>query len=192
MDTLRASDQECVTTANVTDGREARSKFWIAAYTRPKSEKKAGNELANQGIETYVPIQIQTRQWSDRKKKVEAVVIPMILFAHITQEELLTVQRHHLILKMLSMPGKKEPAHIPDAQIAQLKFMLSESETPVTFVETNFNVSDTVRVIRGSLKGLEGKVYKIAGDKVQLIVSIGILGGAKVEIDSLNLEICKN
>lgn len=90
------------------------------------------------------------------------------------------------------MPGKREPAHIPDAQIAQLKFMLSESETPVTFVDANFNVSDTVRVIRGSLKGLEGKVYKIAGDKVQLIVSIGILGGAKVEIDSLNLEICKN
>ncbi len=51
--------------ANVTGDREACSKFWIAAYTRPRSERKAAQELAKLGIETYVPVQKQMRLWSD-------------------------------------------------------------------------------------------------------------------------------
>ena len=48
---------EFVSPANGTDDREACSKFWIAAYTRPHIEKKVATELSKSGIETYVPIQ---------------------------------------------------------------------------------------------------------------------------------------
>ena len=51
-----------------TDECEARSKFWIAVYTRPRSERKAVSELNKLGIETYLPVQKQLRKWSDRKK----------------------------------------------------------------------------------------------------------------------------
>lgn len=70
METHKGIKKECTTPVNVADGREARSKFWIAAYTRPKSEKKAAVELAKSGIEIYVPIQTQIREWSDRRKKL--------------------------------------------------------------------------------------------------------------------------
>lgn len=176
-------------TANVTVDREAHPKFWIAAYTRPKSEKKAAAEIGKMHIETYMPMQRVIRQWSDRKKKVDVVVIPMVIFAHVTAEDILTVKKHPLIIKVLSLPGKKEAAKIPEQQILDLKFMLHESETPVTFVQQPFNLTDTVRVIRGKLSGLIGKVERITEDRTRLVVSIDLLGGATVDINSSDLEI---
>lgn len=170
---------------NVTDDREARSKFWIAAYTRPKSEKKAATELAkNPGIGTYAPTQVVIKQWSDRKKKVEVVVIPMVIFAEVSSDEdILTIKKHPLILKILTLPGRKEPAQIPSKQIEQLKFMLNESEEPVEFVKVNFKVSDEVKVVRGHLSGLEGVVQRTSDGQAFIIITIDLLGGAKASVN---------
>ena len=178
-------------TVNVTDDREARSKFWIAAYTRPKSEKKAATELAkNPGIGTYAPTQIVIKQWSDRKKKVEVVVIPMVIFAEVsTDEDVLTIKKHPLILKVLTLPGRKMPTQIPSKQIEQLKFMLSESEEPVEFVQGNFKVSDEVKVVRGHLAGLEGVVQRTSDGQSFIIITIDLLGGAKASVDPSDLEL---
>lgn len=189
METHKGITEECVTAANGTDDREARSKFWIAAYTRPKSEKKAAVELAKSDIETYVPIQTQIREWSDRRKKVEVVVIPMILFAKVAAEDILTVKKHPLIINVLGYPGRKQPADIPEVQIINLKYMLKDAGSPVTFIEHPFNLTDTVRVTRGNLVGLIGKIERITEGKTKLVVCLDMLGGAMVEIDSEDLEI---
>lgn len=189
METHKGIKKECATPANGTDDREARSKFWIAAYTRPKSEKKAAVELAKSDIETYVPIQTQIKEWSDRRKKVDVVVIPMILFAKVAVEDILTVKKHPLIINVLGYPGRKQPANIPDEQIFSLKYMLKDADSPVTFIEHPFNLTDTVRVTRGNLIGLIGKVERITEGKNKLVVCLDMLGGAMVEIDSQDLEI---
>ncbi len=176
----------------MTDDRGAYPKFWIAAYTRPKSEKKAADEIGNMHIEIYVPIQTVVRQWSDRKKKIDVVVIPMVIFARVTAEDIITIKKHPLIIKVLSFPGQKEAAKIPEQQILDLKFMLHEADTPVTFVPQPFNLTDTVRVTRGKLSGLIGKVQRITEGKTKLVVSIDLLGGAMVEIASSDLDICNS
>ena len=175
--------------AHVADDREAHPKFWIAAYTRSRGEKKAATEIGKMNIETYVPVQQIIRQWSDRKKKVEVVVIPMVMFAHVTPDDIITVKKHPLITKVLSFPGERQAAEIPEQQILSLKFMLNEAETPVTFIHPTFNLTDTVRVTRGKLSGLIGKVHRITEGKTKLVVSIDLLGGAMVEISSSSLEV---
>ncbi len=175
--------------ANVTDDREARSKFWIAAYTRPKSEKKAAMELGKI-MTTYVATQTLIRQWSDRKKRVNTVVIPMVIFAEVSSEdEVLSVKKHPLILKVLTLPGQKQAARIPCKQIERLKFMLDESGNPVEFIQGSIKVSDSVRVIRGQLVGLEGIVDRTPDGKTFIIVTIDILGGAKVSVNLSDLEL---
>lgn len=178
---------------NGTDDREARSKFWIAAYTRPKSEKKAASELTNDRnyhIDTYVATQSLISQWSDRKKKVESVVIPMIIFAEVsTEEEILAVKKHPLILKVLALPGQKAPAHIPSKQIEQLKFMLNGSDEPVEFVQGDFRVADKVKVVRGRLAGLEGVVQRTSDGQAFIIIAIDLLGGAKAFVNPSDLEL---
>lgn len=66
--------------------------------------------------------------------------------------------------------------------------MLKESDSPVFFVNHTFNLTDTVKVVRGNLLGLIGKVERIAESKTKLFVCLDMLGGAMVEIDSNDLE----
>ncbi len=181
----------CGSAVNGTDEREARSGFWIAVYTRPKSEKKAASELAkNPNIETYAPTQTVIKQWSDRKKKVDVIVIPMIIFAKVsTEEDILAIKKHPLVIRILTLPGQKTPAHIPSKQIEQLKFMLNESDEPVVFVQGNFKVLDVVKVVRGHLAGLEGVVQRTSDGQSFIIITIDLLGGAKASVNSSDLEL---
>lgn len=189
-------NSENVSPSNGTDDREARSKIWIAAYTRPKSEKKAASELAKNpifNIGTYVATQTLLRQWSDRKKKIESVVIPMIIFAEVsTEEEILAIKKHPLILKILTLPGQKEPAHIPSTQIERLKFMLDESDKPIEFVQGDFKVSDVVKVIHGPLCGLEGLVEQSPDGRAFIVITIDLLGGAKTSVNLSDIELLES
>lgn len=176
---------------NGTDDREARSKFWIAVYTRPRSEKKLALELSKNksySIETYTPTQTIISQWSDRKKKIEKVIIPMIVFCKVTEDESKFVERHPLVVKPLRWSGKKNPAIIPQEQLDRLKFMLNVSDVPVDFEPIDFQEKDYVRVVRGNLQGLIGQVERTSDGKTKLVISIDLLGGAKVEIKPLDLE----
>ena len=189
MDTITNLNR--VSAVNGTDDREARQKFWVAAYTRPKSEKKASAELIRFGIETYVPLQKQLRQWSDRKKYMEVAVIPMIIFAHISEDNVKTLKQHPLIISVLTAPGRRTPAHIPAEQIKSLKLMLSQSDTPVSFEKRYFATNEIVRVIRGNLKGLHGEVKAVKNDMTELWIAIDLLGGAVLKINSSELEVLK-
>ncbi len=180
--------KESVTPAIVTDGREACSKFWIAVYTRPRSEKKASSELSKLGLDIYLPIQKQLSAWSDRKKMVDVPVIPMILFAKIKIEYLIKIKTHPLIINCISDSNKTGPAHIPSDQIEALKYILGQSEIPVSFEQGIFKSNDKVKILRGSLKGLIGQVKAVKEDMTEVWMSIDLLGGAVMRIKSSELE----
>ena len=182
------SNTHSVPPVNGTDDREARSKFWIAVYTRPRSEKKAASELNKLGIETYLPIQRQLRKWSDRKKIVDVPVIPMIIFANIISDDFLKIKTHPLVLNYISNSEKRGPAHIPNDQIERLKFMLGQSEIPVSFEQGHFKSDEIVEIVRGSLKGLIGQVKAVKDDMTEVWISIDLLGGAIMKINSTELE----
>lgn len=43
------------------------------------SGKKTAERLKAMGVEYYLPIQSEIRQWSDRRKRVDRLVIPMMI-----------------------------------------------------------------------------------------------------------------
>lgn len=89
----------------------------------------------------------------------------------------------------MTLPGQKQAAHIPAKQIERLKFMLHKSENPANFIQGNIKLSDSVRVIRGNLLGLEGVVDRNPDGKIFIIVTIDILGGATVSVNLSDLEL---
>ena len=179
-----------VSSVNGTDDREARPKSWIALYTRPRSEKKVRAYLDSIGVENYLPVQHQIRQWSDRKKLVEVVVIPMVIFVLIDKSEISSIISNSLIIKPLSLPGGvKEPAIIPESQIARLKFILGQSEYPVSFDPAILKVNDKVRVVRGPLMDLTGEILSCDDKFLELGVPVGIRGCARLKIEKINVEI---
>ena len=173
----------------VTTDREAHSKRWIAALVQSCLEKRVGERLDKLGVENYIPTQTVIRQWSDRKKKMERVVIPMIVFIHTDEMTERRLRMQTYIRKILSYPGQWKAAVIPDAQIDRLKFMLRHAESSVELLEETLQVGEAIRVARGPLKGLEGEIYQVQPDKPMVAIRIDCLGYACVSIDKSDLEI---
>ena len=190
MNITKSTEPRIGSSVNGTDDREACTKSWIALYTRPRSEKKVRDYLNSIGIENYLPVQYQLRQWSDRKKLVEVVVIPMVIFVTIERPGTFSIPSNPLILRPLYQIGRdKKPALIPDSQIERLKFILGQSDYPVTFDSTIFKVNDKVRVVRGPLMGLTGEIVDCDDKYLELAVPIGIRGAARLNIEKFNVEV---
>ena len=171
---------------NVTNEGEAHPKRWIAVLVQVNCEKRTATRLNKAGYETYIPIQQEVHQWSDRKKKVDRLIMPMVVFVRATVREEEWLRDQSYIYKLLALPGsdedkKKFASPIPDYQIERLKFLLENAETEVPIV-SNFKVGDSVHVVSGPLKGLEGVVSE--ADEKSSIVGIQIdgLGYACVKI----------
>lgn len=183
------NDGHHVSTVDVTDDREAHPKHWVAALVQVRSEKSVGQKLQSLGIENYVPTQSEVHQWSDRKKKVERVVIPMIVFIRTEEKRMKELVYYPFIHKLLTAPGERTPAIIPDVQIENLKFMLRQSESQVEIKERIFKTGDHVCIVRGPLKGLEGELCKAESDKPTVAVRIESLGYACINIDKADIVI---
>ena len=65
----------------------AHSKRWYVALVRMHHEKKVSEYLNKVGIENFVPVQKEIHQWSDRRKLVETVLLPMMVFVHADPKE---------------------------------------------------------------------------------------------------------
>ena len=177
--------------ATVTTDREAHPKRWLAVLVQMCTEKKVGERLTKLDIENYVPTQTEIRQWSDRKKKVERVVIPMVVFVYTDEKTERSLRMQSFIRKILTYPGQTAAAVIPDDQIERLKFMLKQSDSPVEMMEPNLQVGDRVQIVRGALKGLEGEFFKSV-DKSVVAIHIEALGYACVSVSVEDIELKLN
>ena len=173
---------------SVTTDREAHPVRWVAALVQMCTEKKVGDRLKKLGIENYVPTQTEIHQWSDRKKKVERVVIPMVVFVRVDEATERTLRMQSFIRKILTYPGQTAAAVIPDEQIDRLKFMLKQADSPVELMPENLRVGDRVRIARGALKGLEGELSKSVPEKSMVAIRIDGLGYACVSVSVGDLE----
>ena len=174
---------------NGTNDGVAYPKRWVAVLVQMNCEKKVAERLDKLGVENYVPIQQEEHHWSDRKKRIDRVVIPMVVFVRLAKDEEEKFRRFSFILKFIKYPGSKELATpIPDEQIERLKFLLNNADTKVSIVE-NLKVGDKVRLVGGAMKGLEGELSHIEENKPIVAIRIDGLGYACVSVEKFNLEI---
>ena len=172
---------------NGTNDREAYPKRWVAALVHTNCEKKVATKLNKLGIENYVAIQTEEHQWSDRKKKIDRIVIPMIVFVRLAKDEEDEFRRLPFIMKFITYPGAEELATpIPDEQIEQLRFLLEYSESPVTFCN-HIGIGDVVKIVNGPLKGLKG--YCCGTDNSVVAINLDMLGYATTYVPIVNIEI---
>ncbi len=168
---------------------------WFVAIVNSRHEKSVADKLHKINVETYVATQPEVRVWANgRRKKINRVVIPSMVFIRCTEVErrnLVTLPyiNRFLVNRSAESGGLNKPiAVINDAEIEKLRFILGNSESPVSFIPTEFRINDNVRVIRGNLRGLEGEIRKNFDGTHSLVVSLSLLGGATVIIHPLDVE----
>ena len=167
--------------ADVTGNGVALSKRWMIAQVRIYHEKKTSERLTKMGIENYLPIQKQTHFWSDRRKKIDHVVIPMKIFVHVDPQEQKEVLTLSAVSRYMVLHGESTPAIVPEAQMEKFKFMLDYSEETVNISDTPLRPGETIRVIKGPLRGLEGELVTLNG-KTKIAVRLDMLGCASVDM----------
>ena len=163
-------------------------KYWLAAYVKMHHERKVRDRLTAMGIENFLPVQVEMRQWSDRRKLMERVLIPMMIFVRVDPSEQRRVIELPAVIRYFSLRGEHAPTRIPDRQLEQFRFMLDFSENAVNFNRDELIPGQQVRVIKGPLTGLEGELITVEG-KSDLVVRIQQLGCATVEISAGMVEV---
>jgi transcriptional antiterminator RfaH len=145
---------------------------WYPVYTQARAEKKAYQALINKGVESYLPLHRQQKQWSDRKKWVEEPFIKSYLFVHITEQQKTEVLMTKGIARFIYFSG--EVATMPDRQINDLKLIMA---APYEFMVTEENLQPGEKVIikAGPLKGIIGEMISYRSQK-QLMLRLENLG----------------
>lgn len=93
------------------------TKHWVAALVQMNTEKKVSSLLSNLGYTNYVPTQTEIRQWSDRKKKIEKIVIPMVVFISVDKEEEKKLRKYPTFINSSPIPDKKNRLSSPMSRL---------------------------------------------------------------------------
>jgi transcription antitermination factor NusG len=124
------------------------------------------------GVQQFLPLKSELRQWSDRKQIVETPVFSGYLFVRIN---LMKDTR----LQVLKSPGviglvgnKTGPLPIPDQEIQDIRRVLAARIAYSLY--PSLNLGDRVRVVRGVLAGVEGTLVR-ASPTSHLLVSIDLI-----------------
>lgn len=168
---------------------------WFVAIVNSRHEKSVAEKLLEINIENFVATQKEMRFWRNgRRKLIDRVVIPSMVFVKCSdrqRREIVTLPyiNRFMVNRTVETNGLNKPvAVISNSEIEKLKFMLGQSDYQIEFVPAVFRIKDNVRVIRGSLCGLEGEIQNNPDGTHRLIVSIPMLGGAIMHIDPKEVE----
>ena len=158
-------------------------KHWYVSYVRSCREKIAAGKLAALGYEYYLPVQRVVRQWSDRKKIVERLVIPRMIFVYCTETE----RRRSLelvsdLFKYITVKGPFTASIIPDNEMETFRMMVERGSRDVNVVGEHFSPGDRVRVMDGPLEGFECELLTVSGKRC-LAVHLGFLGTVTMDLD---------
>jgi transcription antitermination factor NusG len=157
---------------------------WWALYTRHQHEKAVAEVLSAKGFEVFLPTYCSVRRWKDRKKVLSLPLFPCYVFVRgglSRRLQVVTTPGVHMIL----FYGERV-AIIPEAEIQAIR-MTVEGDfliEPHPFLKCG----ERVRVIRGSLEGVEGVLLR-KKNQVRLVLSVEMLAqSVAVEIDASDVE----
>jgi len=145
-------------------------------YTASRAEKQVEERLIAQGVETYLPLHLTPRHWSDRIKMVEVPLFSSYIFVNTSDE---------VLRGLIKVPGisrivfyNRQPAVVRDNEIEAIKDFLGNAKGK----ECEFVDNDEVLISVGPLKDVKGKIKKTSGDYLFLTLEqIGITVKIKTE-----------
>ncbi len=151
---------------------EDKEEKWYVVKTRAKQERVVQQQINRFGVETFLPTRIEVRDWHDRKKKVESVLIPNTVF--LKAEKNVAIDLHNVqgiqfsFLRDVTSLQRNQLLVIPDRQMKEFMRFLKISDNQFEVEpDATFMRGDKVIITQGCFKGITGELVKINGkDKV--------------------------
>jgi transcription antitermination factor NusG len=177
--------KECDRDMETTATTFTASTAWFALQTRYRYEERIAAELQTKGFESYLPRLREVHTWKDRKKVLEMPAFGGYLFARFepSLQNRVRVLETTGVVKLLGNHGTPEP--VSGHEIESLRLAL-ESGAPCCR-HPYVQIGTPVRVRRGALAGLEGRVLRM-GNKLSVFVNVASVCQAiavEVQIDDV-------
>jgi transcription antitermination factor NusG len=157
---------------------------WWAVYTKHQHEKTVAEMLTGKGFEVFLPLHETMRRWKDRQKLLSLPLFPCYVFVRgdVTRRlQVATTPGIHMILSR----GEQIQA-VPELEIDAIRRAVQGSYRiePYPFLK----VGERVRVIRGSLEGVEGILVR-KKNLFRLVLSVDMLAqSVGVEVAAADVE----
>ena len=149
--------------------REAR---WFAVCTKYKREKLVLQRLQEQGIESYLPLQILTRRYTRKVRTVELPLISRYIFTRIVKRQYVS------ILETPDVSGfvrfSRNLLSIPDSEIRLLQRITGE-RLELTASPLAIHLGDEVEIAAGKLAGVRGILLE-KENKYNFLVELKCIG----------------
>ncbi len=145
---------------------------WFAVYTGFRKEKYIQKELRKKGIETYLPILQQTRQYERKIKKLELPLISCYLFVKITKPDYVPVLETDYVKGFVKF--SKNLISIPEKEIEFMQQVVGE-KLVISAEPYRWEPGDEVEVIAGTLTGLRGQLVR-RNNKKEFLVALTNMG----------------
>ena len=147
---------------NQLDTSESR---WFAVYTRYKREKLVNQRLSENDIQSYLPIQKVTRQYTRKIKHLRLPLISCYVFVKVSLKDYVRVLEDPDVVNFVKL--RKDLIAIPEEEIELLK-RIEGFEGEVMLDQSSFKPGDSVEVIGGQLTGLKGRLIESKGKNFQI------------------------
>ena len=143
---------------------------WYAVCVRYQNEQRVEQVLRYQGWETLVPRYRSRRQWLDRRQDIEVALFAGFVFCRFAACQKMRVEDTPGVLRIVSFGGA--PAAIEAWEMEEIR---SVAESRVALSPWPYlKQGDRVRVERGALKGIEGRLLRTP-EGARLIVGVELL-----------------
>lgn len=145
---------------------------WKVIYVSSRAEKKVAERLQQEGIECYLPLKKELKQWSDRKKVVESPMISGYVFVKPNATQRDRVLQNQGVLNYVRYNGGD--AQVREVEIEALRSIEEKGYHVTGEFSLAFSKGDRVKIEYGPFKGLFGSVKADAKQHVFLIAIEGI------------------
>jgi transcription antitermination factor NusG len=152
---------------------------WYAIRVRPRAEKLVAAALRGKEYEEFLPLYRKRNRWSDRVKVIEYPLFPGYVFCRADLSGHPPLVTTPSVIGILSFGGS--PALISEQEIEAIKTVLRSgfNSEPWPYLRDG----DRVRIISGSLAGIEGLLVRSKSD-CRIVLSVDVLcRSIAVEVD---------
>jgi transcription antitermination factor NusG len=157
---------------------------WYAVCTRSNHERRVAVQLAERGIENFLPQYESVRRWKDRKVHLKLPLFPGYVFVHLALQFRLRVLQVPGVACLVGFAGR--PAAVPEEEFAKIREFLKQGLRAEP--HRCLQAGRLVIVRRGPLQGMEGIILR-RKNSCRLVISLQLIRRAiAVDVDLADVE----
>lgn len=173
---------------------------WFALRATYGRERKAYEFIKSKGTETFCPTITSRRIINGKSIKVTEALIPNMLFAYGTEDEIKAYVYNNTELPYLRFcyryfhlnnKAMKRPLVVPDYQMKSFMIICNSGAEDIIYSHENiekFTSGQSVRIINGPFEGVEGKVARYQGQQRVAVIIDNLLTITTAYVPSAFLE----